>query len=218
VKPPEKTARRLLASRRGPTPGSQQPKAVVEALGERVGGERVGTRRGELEREREPVEAMTDARHCARVRLVESEAGRDRAGTLDEEAHGLVAEERLRHLGGVRIGNRERRNAEDHLPRHTQGLAAGGEDRQARSRAKECVGERRARPDHVLAVVEHEQELARGQFRRDRVDESAPRECAQIECFRNGVGDVRAFANRVELDEDGAVGIRVLAAAGELER
>ena len=70
----------------------------------------------------------------------------------------------------------------------------------------------------MLAVVEHEQELARCQLRRNRIDEGGARERAQFERFRNRIGDACALGDRVELDEDGAVGLRVLPAARELKR
>ena len=69
----------------------------------------------------------------------------------------------------------------------------------------------------MLAVVEDEQELARGQFRGDRIDQGAAGERPQVERLRDRVGHACAFTDRVELDEDGAVGERVLAAPGELE-
>ncbi len=70
----------------------------------------------------------------------------------------------------------------------------------------------------MLAVVEHEQELARSEVSGDRVHQGATRERAQIERLRDGVGNVGALADRIELDEDRAVGMHVLAVARELER
>jgi hypothetical protein len=46
------------------------------------------------------------------------------------------------------------------LPGDAQGLAAGGQDLQARAGAEQGVGERRAGPEQVLAVVQHQQEAA----------------------------------------------------------
>ena len=70
----------------------------------------------------------------------------------------------------------------------------------------------------MLAVVEDEQELARRQLRGDRVHQGAARKRPQVEHLGNRVGDVGALADRIELDEDRAVGERVLPAARELER
>ena len=70
----------------------------------------------------------------------------------------------------------------------------------------------------MLAVVEHEQHLPRCQLRGDRVDEPTARKSAEIERLGDRVRDAGAFVDGLELDEDRPAGMRVLAAACELER
>ena len=55
---------------------AEQAEAVVEARGDAAGIERADTAGGELERERQAVEAEADARDVRGVRIVEREPGR----------------------------------------------------------------------------------------------------------------------------------------------
>ena len=168
---------------------AQEPEAVVEALGQRGGGERVERAGRKLERERQAVEAVADPRDRRRVRLVEREARRDRAGALDEEAHGLVREQRRTALGRVGIGDRERGDAEDDFSGTRSGsrlvarIVRRGAERSKesdeggaapRSGARSCRGRAGARA---------------AQAPRDGVDQGSARKRAQIECLRDGVGD-----------------------------
>ena len=77
--PLQRRRQRLLARRRRAAAGAQQAEAVVQPLGERRGAERAEPAGGELERERQPVEAEADARDVRRVLVVEREARRGRA-------------------------------------------------------------------------------------------------------------------------------------------
>ena len=115
VAPVERSLQSLLPRRRGAAACTQQPEAVVEAVGEGVGRKCVDPGGSQLERERQSVEPMADAGNRRPVPLVEHEPGHDRAGPVDEEPHGLVVEQRIWQVGPVRVGNSERGNTEDHL-------------------------------------------------------------------------------------------------------
>ena len=209
---------RVLPCRRRVTRGAEHAKAVVEALRDRRGTKCPQAPGGELERERQAVEAEADPRDVHGVLLVEREARRSRLRPLDEEPHGLVVEEPARLECLLGVGDVERRNPEHDLARHTQRLAARRQDRQLSRGAEEAVREPGSRCEHVLAVVRDEQQRARREVIDDGVDELLPGQRAHIECGSDGVRDAPRVREGGELDESRTVRIRRLHGAGELER
>ena len=91
VAPLQRRRQRLLSCRCGVAAAAQQAEAVVEPRRDRSGAQRAEPRGGELERERQAVEAEADACDVFRVLLVEHEARRRGGRALDEERHRLVA-------------------------------------------------------------------------------------------------------------------------------
>ena len=77
-------------------------------------------------------------------------------GELERRAGGLGAGDEQRD--GV-VG-RERRHGPDGLAADAQPLAARGEEPQAGAATQQVLGDLGGRGDHVLAVVEHDQQLA----------------------------------------------------------
>ena len=132
--PLQRRDQRLLARRGGVAPVAEDPEAVVESLRDRRDAERAEPARRELERKRQPVEAKADACDVLRHLIVELEPGRRGGGACDEQRDGLVAEEAVGRQRSLRIGDVERRDPEDHLPRDAERLAACREDREAPER------------------------------------------------------------------------------------
>ena len=116
VAPLQRRRERLLPRRRRVAHAAEHAEAVVEPLRDRRRTERPQAAGGELERERQAVEAKADTGNVHRVLLVEREAGRRRR-PLDEQPHGFVAQElaRLERLLGIR--DVERRDPEHDLAR-----------------------------------------------------------------------------------------------------
>ena len=218
VAPLERRLERLLPRRRRAAAGAEEPEAVVEPLGHRRGAERAEPPGGELDRERQAVEAEADARDVRRVLLVERESRRGRRRALDEQPHRLVVEEIGRRERLLRIGDRQRRHAEHDLAADAQRLAARREHRQPRRGPQDRVDERCARPEQVLAVVEDEQQRARREELDHRVDDVLSRQRPRVERRRDGVGHELRIGDRRELDERRAVLVRRLGAARELQR
>ncbi len=171
VAPLEGRLERLLPRRRRAAAGAEEPETVVEPLGHRSGAERAEPPGGELDRERQTVEPEADAGDVGRVLLVERESRRGRRCALDEQPHRLEVEEIGRRERLLRIGDRERRHAEHDLAADAERLAARREHRQPRRGAEDRVDERSARPEQVLAVVQHEQQRARREELDHRVDD-----------------------------------------------
>ena len=65
----------------------------------------------------------------------------------------------------IRGRQRQRPQPEDLLPAHAQRLLAGGQDAHPRAAAQDVRGQRRRRGRQVLAVVQHQQQRARGSAR-----------------------------------------------------
>ena len=123
-----------------------------------------------------------------------SEAGRDRAGAIEEQLdRGIVA---------------ERRDRDEVLARDRQRLAAGRDDPQARAGAEQRVGQRRGGADQVLAVVEAEDRLAVEQHVDQPLEPVARRRAravehgalAQAERGQRGGHDLDLGGDRRELD------------------
>ena len=80
------------------------------------------------------------------------------------------------------------------------------------------VAERRRRGQHLLEVVEHEQELLVAQVLDQRLERALARLLAQAERLRDRRHDELRLADRRELDEGRAVREPLAHAGGELER
>ena len=101
---------------------------------------------------------------------VSAKSGRGVAGALDEERD--------------RLGRRERRDAVGLLAAEPQGRAAGREQLQA-GRLGQQARERRRRGEHLLEVVEHEQQLLVAQVLAQRLERALARLLAQAERLRD---------------------------------
>ena len=177
----------------------QQREAVVEPRLDLARRQRPRPRRGELERQRRAVEprAHRDDRRVGL--LVERQVGLQLRGPLEEQR--------------PRVLRRQRRRAATRLVGQPERLAAGGDDRHLRARPQ-AVGHLGGRVEHVLAVVEAQQQppprelgAQRGRLAARRVDEHAGR-------LRHRAADLLRVRERPELDPPHAVG----PAAGLLSR
>ena len=118
---------------------------------------------GQLEREGQPVQAPADAGHGGGVGVRQFEGGVDRLRPVDEQAHRLRADAgRPARRGGARPGGRkgEGRDGEAVLSGQAQRGAARRQHREPGAGRQE-LPDRRGGIEHVLAVVEH-QEQAHG--------------------------------------------------------
>ncbi len=95
VAPLERRAQRALSVGQVLSAADEQVERLVEPAVHRLGSEQLRPRGGQLDRERKPVEALTDAGHRGSVVLVELEVGIDRARPGREEAHRVVRGERF---------------------------------------------------------------------------------------------------------------------------
>ena len=206
VAPAERRLERLLPRRRLARPRAKQAEAIVEPRCDRRRGERADAAGCELEREREPIEPEADARDVFGVLGGELEPLRDRRGPLDEQAHGLVAGESDGVRMGLGVGDREGGDAEHDLAGDAKRLAARREHGEPGSGAEELGRERGDRCEHVLAVVENEEQLPSGEKACDGVLEALVGESQHVEGRRDCDRD-RGGPRRGELDECRPIGV-----------
>ena len=146
VAPIDHRPQRLLTRERRARPAGEQAEPVVQTRGQVcwIGNARV----------RAAASSMASGSPSRRVQMPAItrevivgglERCADVCGAGDEELDGVV--------------RRERRHRPDGLAADSQPLAAGGDDAQAGAAAQEVLGDLGGRPDHVLAVVEHQEHL-----------------------------------------------------------
>ena len=205
VAPVDRGAQRLVTSGRGPAAARQEPEPVVEAGRDLLDRERPHPRRGELDRERDAVEAATELGHRPGVLVGHAERGHDRPRPLDEQTAGV---HRLEVAGGhalAEVGRRQRGDRQDGLAGHAERLAARDHHADARARPDEGLRQLGALSQDRVAVVEDEQQPLAAQVFDDRRQERPSGGLGQPEGGDHrrqhevGVGQVAA------LDDPGAV-------------
>ena len=167
----------------------EQRQALLESCEQRLGVEHLHPGGGQLDRERQPVEAPAD---LGGDRVVDLHVG---DGPLTEELH------------GGRLGQRTQRVLA--LRRDPQRLATGHEQLSARARSHERC-DIAGGVDDLLEVVEHEQ--------RPPVAEERGRVALGADRARDRGEDERRIAKRRQVDEPDAVGERVPRLARRRER
>jgi hypothetical protein len=155
--PVDHCGQRLLARGRVPAAGRQQPEPVVQPGHQLADAERPDPRRGQLQRQRYPVEPPAQLGDRGSGLRVEREPSRRRGRPGHEQPYGR----RPGHLRGVSarrgIGHVERRDGPDHLCGQAERFPAGRQDAQPRTAAQQPPGQLRGLVDDVLAVVQDEQ-------------------------------------------------------------
>ena len=171
----------------------QQQEVFVEHGCQSAQAEHVDADCGELDRQGQPVEAKADISDDRRIGIGETEPVEARPRPLDKQLHRGKSQ---RLLGGqrARCGRcRDRLEPVDPLAFGAQCLPAGGENVNVRGTSKDGFRQRRNRIDHVLAVVEHEQQSLVLQERRQAGNRTGG---------RNGKPQHRRHRERDELPVD----------------
>ena len=159
VAPGEHSIDRAVALGRRSRRLAQEARIELEPLGDLADRQDRDSRRGELDRQRHPVEPLADAAHAfPNTGSVGIERGRRLAGPLHEQRHGAVVRvvgPTCAWLGGV--AGREPGHAPDLLARDAQRLAAGRDHSQRRGPLEQRHDQLGTSLDDLLAVVEREQ-------------------------------------------------------------
>ena len=157
---------RPLPRRRQPVPAGQQREPVIEAVQQLPHPQRLHPRRRQLDRQRHPVQPRHQPRHPGSGLLIEREMRVGAAGPVGEQRHRLRP---AAPLSGVRAGQGQRPQPVPRLPGHRQRLPAGRQHPHVITGRQQPGAQLRGRADHVLAVIQHQQQLLPGQHPRHRL-------------------------------------------------
>ena len=215
VAPVDRGAQRLVVRHGGRVALGEQAEALVQSRGDLVHRKRIHARRRELDGERDAVETPADVRDGRGVAAIHVERVLRPARAVDEEAHRLRSRKPLEIEGRRRIpvrsiepiGDGERRHRVGRLARHAKALAAGGEDAQRPARLQQPLGELRARPRQVLAVVQDEQQPAVRHMSFERLGKRSPGGFLDPEHRGHGLRHQPLVGERCELHEPHAIGV-----------
>jgi hypothetical protein len=202
VAPVDRGPQRLLPGQRRAAACAEQVEALAQVRGDLVERERGRAGRGELDGQRHAVQAPADLLHGADGVIRGIEARPRRGGALAEQPLGLGQ-------GGHPPGD---------LVGAVQRLAARGQDAHAGPGAQNLLGQAGARVDQVLAVVEHDQRLPRGQIRDQRLQGGARCGDRHADGQRRRLRHQLRVAEARQVDKPRAVGQLRQRVGGGLER
>ncbi len=215
VAPADGSFEGLLTGREITRAAGEEPQAVVEA-GEQGGrGEELAARGGQLEGERQAVEAHTDRGHGGGVIGRQREGGVGGAGPLREEGHGFGLGQLVPRRQRLQPGQPQRRHGELLLLVQAQHRAAG--DQQLEPRGLEQAGDGGGGVNHLLEAVQEEQDLLPGQVVAQPIGQSTARRLVQAQRLGDRGEHERGVAHGGEGDEDDAVGEGVAQGAGDFD-
>ena len=145
-----------MPSRPGGAAG-QQARVALQPGGELCRPERRAPGRGQLDSQRHAVQPGAHVRDRSRVTRGQRERGARRAGPGHEQAPGL---RRGHRADRPVLGQFQRRHGEDEFARHVQAFPAGGHDADPGALPGQHDHQPGSRSQDVLAVVQHDQQLA----------------------------------------------------------
>ena len=139
------------------SPPARSASGAAESFVDLGGRQHVHTRRGELERERQPLQRAANRGDVAGVLVGELELAVDAPRPRDEDRDRVVASERFECLGFV--GSCEWKNVVDLLAPNAQGGSAGDKHTKTRSGVDESCHQLRGF-EQAFEIVEHDDRLS----------------------------------------------------------
>ena len=197
VGPVDRGAERLVALARDPPATRQEPE--VEAPDDLARVHRGDPCGGELDRQRHTVEAPAHRHDVASIGVVNREVGLHCPGPLREQAHCVTIVGR--RDAGVVVGKPQRRDHQDLLAADVEAFAAGREHPHSRTSGFDRGDEAGHRGQHVLAIVEDQQQLLIAQIGDEGVLQAETRTRGHPEHARHRVQDAAGIAHRGQLTE-----------------
>ena len=163
---------RPLPARRQPVPAGQQREPVIDPVQQLRHAQRLHPRRRQLDRQRHPVQPRHQPRHHRPGLPVQREPRISPPGPVREQRHRLRPPAVRRVTGR---GQGQRPQPVPGLPGHRQRLPAGRQHPHIITGRQQPGAQLRGRADHVLAVIQHQQQLLPGQHPRQRLGRRHPR-------------------------------------------
>ncbi len=189
---------------------------MVEPLQQRGRLEDAHARRGQLERERQAVEAAADRGDRRGIRCGEREAGLHLLGALDEECDRRALPQRLQRRRVLRR-QLERRQTELRLRADLERRAAR-RDHLQRGAARDERGDVSRGIEHLLEIVEHQEHAAIADDRAERVERRTAVRLGDVERDGDRRQHLGGHGDRGERDERRATGVVGRQTAEELDR
>jgi hypothetical protein len=198
-------------------PTGQQPEAVHQARRDLRGSQHPHPCRGELDRQRDPVQTSTDRRHRGRVVVGEHEVRSDLPGPHLKQPPRVRGPDRA---GGpcTGLGHPQWGDPESRLTLDRQGLAAGGQHVQPRTRRRQLADQRGTRGHQMLAIVEHHQQVPVTELFGEGVDQRLSRLLADADGATHGCSHRGRIAHALQLHPAGPVGEPRAHVTGDLQR
>ena len=213
VAPRDRVPKRLLPRRQVSSSSGQKLEPLVEPREQLLGRQQGNARRCELEGKRQPVETGADRDYRGGVVRRRLEGRAHRSSPRHEQLDGWRPHERVDV--GRSIGRRERQGVHRHhaLGGEADGLAAGDEQRHP-GRVAEEVGEIACCVEHLLEVVEHEQDALLAEIAEQRLASGL----VDPQSLRRGGDNERRIEDRSQRHEEDAAGERLDQLGRDLER
>ncbi len=232
VAPGDRAAERLLAFGQVARSGRQDVELVIEPDEDRVRAQQLDARGGKLDRERHPVEPCADRSHRGRVLVGDAEPGANGDRPLDEQTDRRVLTQRDQVDGPIPAASRDpldagflaqvgrRRQAGDLVLLFARDVQHGTarHDRLHLRGGAQQVGHDRRGCDHLLEVVEDQQEALVTQPVGERFVDRACRALGDAEGGGDARGDEHRVPDGLEGHEEDAIREVVRRPGGELER
>ena len=201
IGPVDRGPQRLVTLDRSPPPATQHREALIQSIGQHARAHRGNSRRGELDRERDPVETPTDLNHRAHIAVREHEISFGGPRPITEQL------DRLGRGSRVEIRPLARRAERGHhqvaLPVDAEALAAGGQHHQPRARTLQDLDQVPHLAQEMLTVVQDQQELLRSQELDKRVDQALPGTSGNTEHRRDRPSHPLGVSHRRQLHKPG---------------
>ena len=186
---------RPLPRRRQPVPPGQQRQPVTNPVQQLRHPERLDPRRRQLDRQRHPVQPRHQPRHHRPGRAAQREPRVHLPGPVGEQRH----RRRSPEVRITRARHRQRRQPVPGLPGDPQRLATSRQHPHIISGRQQPGAQPGGRPDHVLAIVQHQQQLLAGEHPRQRLNSGNPRLIPYPQRRRHHRGHQRRIPHRRQL-------------------
>jgi len=157
---------RPVPVRRDPVSVREQGEPVIDPVQQLRHAKRLHPRGGQLDGQRHPVQPRDQSPYQRPGATRQGEMGIDLEGPIREQHHGLRS---LAVPGAVTSRQGQRRQPVPGLPAHGQRLPAGRQHPHIITGCQQPGAELRGRANHVLAIVQHQQQLPPGQRPRQRI-------------------------------------------------
>ena len=187
---------------RQPVTSNQQPEPVIQAVQQLCQAERLNPRRGQLNRQRHPIQPLHQPGHQRPGPAAHGEMRIHLAGPVSEQRHRL----RPTRLRLPRPRQPQRRQPVPRLPRHPGRLPAGRQDPHIIGGQQHSPAQSRHGRDHMLAVIQHQQHLPASQHPGQRISHRHPRPLVYPQRRRHRRRHPRRIRDRRQLNQPHPVG------------